>query len=210
MKDENEMKKKKFVVIILRGISGVGKTTLANILVKKIPLSVIIDVDELRYFVKGGIVGSRSSIKPFDDPQEYLRQCRLADKNAFALTRNFLKAGFIPIIDGLNGGESSETYYFMKNSYEIHWYPRSDLLKDEMPGTKVIQIVLDTPPKELSGRLKLKGHDDKTIDYILSQREIFLKAVSIGSVDKKIDTNQNSSENIAEQLINAFNLQKHF
>ena len=98
----------------------------------------------------------------------------------------------------------------MKNSYEIHWYPSSDLLKDEMPGINIIQIVLDTPPKELSIRLKLKGHNDKTVDFILSQREIFFKAVSIGSVDKTIDTSQNSSENIAEQLINAFNLQKYF
>ena len=209
MIDENESRKKKNVAIILRGVSGVGKSTLANILVKKIPFSARIDVDELRYFVKGGIVGSRSSIKPFDDPQEYFRQCRLADKNAFALARNFLQAGFIPIIDGLNGGESSETYYFMKNSYEIHWYPSSDLLKDGMPGTKVIQIVLDTPPKELSIRLKLKGHDDKTVDFILSQREIFLKAVSISSLNKTIDTSQNSPKNIAEQAINAFNLHKY-
>lgn len=210
MNDENKLKKKNLVALFLRGGSGVGKSTLADTLVKLIPFSAKIDVDELRYLVKGGLVGSRSNIKPFDYPEEYLCQCRLADKNAFALARNFLDAGFIPIIDGLNGGESSETYYFLKNPNEIRWYPHPDILSREMPGIKIIQIVLDAPPNVLTERLKLKRQDGETIDFILSQREIFLKAVSKGLVDYTTDTSKKSPEIIAEQIIKEFCLQKYF
>lgn len=210
MNDENKLRKKKCVAIFLRGGSGVGKSTLADALVKVIPFSAKIEVDELRYMISGGLVGSISNVKPFDDPDEYLRQCRLADKNAFALARNFLDAGFIPIIDGLNGGESSETYYFMNKTKEIRWYPHPNIFLREIPGIKVIQIVLDTPPNVLIERLKLKGNDKKIIDFILSQREIFFKAVSEDSVDYITDTSKNSPEIIAEQIIKEINLQKYF
>jgi len=52
--------------------------------------------------IYGGRVASRSKLKPYDYQKEYFRQCRLGDKNAFALAINFLEAGFIPIIVGLN------------------------------------------------------------------------------------------------------------
>ena len=106
-----EFGKKKKVALFLRGGSGVGKTTIADALVKIIPFSTKIDVDDLRYMIYGGRVASWSKLKPYDHQEEYFGQCRLGDKNGFALARNFLEAGFIPIIDGLNGGESSETFH---------------------------------------------------------------------------------------------------
>jgi len=206
MNDDNKIGMKRNIALFLRGGSGVGKSTLANALVRLIPFSAKIDVDELRYMISGGLVASKSNVKPFNNPNEYLRQCRLADKNAFALTRNFLDAGFIPVIDGMNGGESSETYYFMKKNSDIQWYPHPKVLAREIPGIKVIQIVLDAPPDVLSGRLKLKGHDNKTINFILSQRGIFLKAVTNGPIDYMTDTSKNNPNFIAKQIIKKFKL----
>ncbi len=144
---------KKKVALFLRGGSGVGKTTIADALVKKIPFSNIIDIYDLRYMIYGGRVASWSKLKPYDYQEEYFRQCRLGDKNAFALARNFLKAGFIPIIAGLNGGESSETFHLLENSEDIKWYPNSEILQKELPGIKTFQVILDTPPNILAERL---------------------------------------------------------
>ena len=47
---------KKKVALFLRGGSGVGKTTIADALVKIIPFSTKIDVDDLRYMIHGGRV----------------------------------------------------------------------------------------------------------------------------------------------------------
>lgn len=210
MNNEKKIRKKIRVAIFLRGGTGIGKSTLTEALAKLIPFSAKIEVDELRNMISGGLVGSRSEVKPFDNHNEYLRQCRLADKNAFALANNFIEAGFISIIDGLNGGESSETYFFMEKSKAIQWYPHPDVLSREMPGIKIIQIVLDAPPSILTPRLKLKGHNGETIDFILSQREIFLRAVSNGPVIHTIDTSKNSPEIIAGQIITEFNLQEYY
>ena len=54
---------KKEVVIFLRGGSGVGKTIIADALVKKIPFSTKIDIDNLRYMIYGGRVASWSKLK---------------------------------------------------------------------------------------------------------------------------------------------------
>ena len=205
-----EFGRKKKVVVFLRGGTGVGKTTVADTLVKKIPFSVKIDIDDLRYMIKGGRVAAWSKLKPIDYQEEHLRQCRLGDKNAFALARNFLEAGFIPIIAGLDAGESSETFYYLEKPHNIKWYPESVILRNELPGIKTFQVILDTPPKILIERLKDKGHDERSIQFVLDQRDIFLDSVSKGPINYIIDSSKNDSNTIAEKILNDLNLQKYF
>jgi len=202
--------KKKKIVIILRGGTAVGKSTIADALVKKIPFSAKIEIDDLRYMIKGGLVASRSKLRPYDYQKEYSRQCHLGNKNAFALARNFLLAGFIPIIAGLNGGESAETFHLLNNPNDLKWYPEPEILLNELPKIKTFQIILDVQSNILTERLRSKGHDDETIEFILNQRKIFLKAVSIGPIDYVIDTSENDPDTIADVIINDFNLQKYF
>jgi len=201
---------KKGVVLFLRGGSGVGKTTIADALVKKIPFSTKIDIDKLRYMICGGRVASRSKLKPYDYQKEYFRQCRLGDKNAFSLARNFLEAGFIPIIAGLNGGESSETFHLLENPEDISWYPNSEILQKELPRIKIFQVVLDTKPNILAERLKEKDHNEVTIQFILDQRSIFLEAVSKGLIDYIVDTSTNDPKTIAEKILEDLNLREYF
>ncbi len=201
---------KKRVALFLRGGSGVGKTTIADALVKKIPFSTKIDIDDLRYMICGGRVASWSKLKPYDYQEEYFRQCRLGDKNAFALARNFLEAGFIPIIAGLNGGESSETIHLLENPEDIKWYPNSEILQKELPGIKTFQVILDSQPNILIGRLEDKGHNETTIQFILDQRNIFLEAVSKGQIDYIIDMVTADSDMIAEKILNDLNLGDYF
>ena len=200
----------KKVALFLRGGSGVGKTTIADALVKKIPFSTKIDIDELRYMICGGRVASWSKLKPYDYQEEYFRQCRLGDINAFALARNFMEAGFIPIIAGLNGGESSEIFHLIENPEDIKWYPNSEILQKELPGIKIFQVILDTPPIVLTERLKDKGHNETTIQFILDQRDIFFEAVSKGPIDYIIDTSTFDSDMIAEKILDDLNLRDYF
>ncbi len=201
---------KKGVALFLRGGSGVGKTTIADALVKIIPFSTKIDIDYLRYMIYRGRVASWSNLKPYDFQKEYTRQCRLGDRNAFALARNFLEAGFIPIIAGLNGGESSETFHLLENPEDIKWYPNSEILQKELPGIKTFQVILDTPPNILAERLKDKGHNETTIQFILDQRNVFLEAVSKGSMDYIVDTSTNDPTTIAEKILEDLNFREYF
>ena len=201
---------KKGVALFLRGGSGVGKTTIADALVKLIPFSTKVDIDNLRYMIYGGRVASWSKLKPYDYQEEYFRQCRLGDKNAFALARNFLEAGFIPIIVGLNGGESSETFHLLENPEDIKWYPNSEILQKELPGIKTFQVILDTPPNALTERLKDKGHNETTIQFILDQRDIFLEAVSKEFIKNIVDTSINDPKTIAEKILDDLNFRDYF
>ena len=210
MYEKNLFGKKKEIVIILRGGPGVGKSTTAEALVKEIPFSAKIDIDDLRYLIKGGLIASRSKLRPYYYQEEYFRQCRLGDKNAFALARNFLEEGFIPVIAGLNGGESAETFHLLENPNEVKWYPEVEIIERELPGVKVHQIILDAPREILIERLKIKEHDNETIKFILNQRELFFKAVSLGLIDYIIDTSKKPPNLIAEDIIKDFNLQKYF
>ena len=134
----------------------------------------------------------------------------LGDKNAFALARNFLEAGFIPIIAGLNGGESSETFHLLENPEDIKWYPNSEILQKELPGIKTFQVILDTPSNVLAERLKDKGHNETTIQFILDQRNIFLESVSKGPIDYIVDTSTNDPRTIAEKILDDLNFRDYF
>ncbi len=210
MYHKNMFNKKRELAVFLRGGPGVGKTTLAEALSKKIPFSAKIDIDDLRYMIKGGCVASKSNLKPYDFQQEYFRQCRLGDQNAFALARNFLNAGFIPIIAGLNGGESALTFYYLKNPECMKWYPEQEILLKELQGIKIVEIVLDASPLILVKRFKNKGYNDETIDFVLKQRDLFLKLVSKNPTLRIIDTSNANPEKIAETIINEWNLQYFF
>jgi hypothetical protein len=210
MYDKSLFRKKKEIALILRGGPGVGKSTLAEVLAKKIPFSAKIDIDNLRYMIKGGLVASKSDLRPYDYQEEYFHQCRLGDKNAFALAKNFLEAGFIPIIAGLNGGESAETFNLLENPDDLKWYPKTEVIRNKLPHIKTFQIILDAVPKILTERLKIKGHDAEAIKFILNQRKIFLKAVSLGPIDYIIDTSNKNPDSTSDKIINDLNLQNYF
>ena len=190
-KFETSNKVEENIVIILRGGTGVGKTTIAKLLAQKLKRSVHVEQDILRYMIVNGLVASRTSLQPGANPKEYQRQCRLGDKNTIDLTKNFLKAGFNVIIDGFNGGESGDIFYYLKNLNKIKWYPNEKYLKSELPGIKIFQVILDTKEKVLVERLRnVKNWDEEVISFILKQREIFLTSIKQAKIDLFIDTSE--------------------
>ena len=89
-------------VYLLFGPSAAGKSTVGHALAHLLPRAAYIEVDELRYKVAGGLVAWSGGTHPRDDPAEYARQCRLGDRNAAALAREFSADGFSSVIDGLD------------------------------------------------------------------------------------------------------------
>ena len=62
----------------------------------------------------------------------------------------------------------------------------------------------------LAERLKDKGHNETTIQFILEQRNIFLEAVSKGPIDFVVDTTINDPISIAEKILNKLSLRDYF
>ncbi len=199
---KRKVNNKKPFAIFLRGGTGVGKTTIGKKLAEKISPSVFIEQDILRYMVVNGLVASRTRLHPGDYPDEYRKQCKLADKNTLDLVKNFTDEGFIVIVDGFNGGESGDTFYYLKNPEKKRWYPEEGLLKQKLPNVQIIQIVLDTKKEILIERLKLiKKWNRIVIDFILKQREIFLDTLDRNQVSLVIETSKMSPNQVCKRIL---------
>lgn len=82
--------------VVVTGIPGAGKTTVACALAKQFGRAAHIEADALqRMLVAGGLW-------PDGEPrEEAIAQLRLRTRNAAALAANFLDAGFVPIVDDI-------------------------------------------------------------------------------------------------------------
>src|SRR5262245_28613272 len=81
-------------VLVLSGIPGVGKSTVARVIARRLPRSAHVEAEALQRFVVGG------SVWPDGEPHtEAMRQLRLRGRNVALLADSFFDAGFTPIID---------------------------------------------------------------------------------------------------------------
>ena len=94
-------------VIIVSGVPGAGKSTVAPLLAQRFERGVHIEADALQRMI---VSGARW---PDEEPQaEGSRQLRLRGANACLLADSFRRAGFVPVVDdivvGLRLGEFLE------------------------------------------------------------------------------------------------------
>lgn len=81
-------------VLVISGIPGAGKSSIARIIATRLPRSVHIEAEVLQRFVVGG------SVWPDGEPQaEAMRQLRLRGRNVALLADSFFEAGFTPVVD---------------------------------------------------------------------------------------------------------------
>jgi adenylate kinase family enzyme len=205
--NSNKEINKKGIAIFLRGGTGVGKTTIAKLLARKLENSVHIEQDNLRYMIVNGLVASRTGLPPGKYPEEYRRQCKLADENTYNLIKNFTNAGFNVIVDGFNGGESGDTFYYLENPDKIKWYPEKSILQEKIPNVIAYHIILDTEEEILTERLKeIKGWDKEVIDFILKQRKLFLKSLTKCKTHLFFNTSEKNLIEIVDKLLEKLQL----
>jgi hypothetical protein len=81
-------------VLVVSGVPGVGKSTIASLIAQQLPRSAHIEAEALMRFVAGGAV--RPGGQPHD---EAMRQLRLRGRQVALLADSFFEAGFTPVID---------------------------------------------------------------------------------------------------------------
>lgn len=80
-------------ICLITGPAGVGKSTIAELLVKEVTKSARVDVDYIRHMIRNG------KVRPFPYTEEAKNQIILATRNASDLAKNFNDAGFSVVID---------------------------------------------------------------------------------------------------------------
>jgi len=81
-------------VLVISGIPGAGKSTIAALVARRLARSVHIEAEALQRFVVGG------SVWPDGEPhEEAMRQLRLRGRNVALLADSFFEEGFTPVVD---------------------------------------------------------------------------------------------------------------
>jgi guanylate kinase len=82
---------KKAQIYILSGPPGAGKSTIGELLAKKVPNSAIVSTDSIRHLIKNGKAEKLGS--------NWEEQLKLGAENACILANNFVKNGFNVFLD---------------------------------------------------------------------------------------------------------------
>lgn len=127
-------------VLVVSGIPGVGKSTVAGIIARQLPRSAHVEAEALQRFIVGG------SVWPDGDPHaEAMRQLRLRGRNVALLADSFFEAGFIPIVDDVViGSRLAELRTDLRNRplLFVLLVPRLEIVRKrnrERPGKDVFE-----------------------------------------------------------------------
>ncbi len=89
-------------IIVVSGVQGSGKSTVARLLAERFSRAVHIEADTLQRMI---VSGGEWSGEPGEPPGEAARQLRLRLRNACLLARSFFDAGFTAVVDDIIIGE---------------------------------------------------------------------------------------------------------
>jgi predicted kinase len=127
------MSAQRSVIIVVTGVPGAGKTTVAAALAARFERGVHIEADALQHMIVSG--GEWPS--PPEPAGEALRQLRLRYRNSCLLARSFLEAGFTAVIDDVVIGEYLEEHRTALTGLPWHLIvlaPRLEVLQKRNAG----------------------------------------------------------------------------
>jgi chloramphenicol 3-O-phosphotransferase len=162
-------------VLVISGVPGAGKSTLAALVARGLPRSVHLEAERLQRFVVGG------GVWPDAEPRaEAMRQLRLRGRNVALLADSFFAAGFTTIVDDVVIGSRLADL-------------RADL------RSRPLLFVLLTPSLEVL-RERNRGRPGK--DVFEAWRH--LDAVARGETPRVglwLDTSRQSAEESAQEIL---------
>jgi chloramphenicol 3-O-phosphotransferase len=97
-------------ILLLNGMPGSGKTTVARLIAEQCLKGVHINGDEIHNMVLGGRIHPPG--KP-EDEEEIKRQLELRERNIALLADSFFKAGFFPVIDNFMSNKERLNHLLM-------------------------------------------------------------------------------------------------
>jgi tRNA uridine 5-carbamoylmethylation protein Kti12 len=103
-------------VILVSGVPGAGKSTLASALAAQLERGVHIEADALQAMIRNG------ARWPGEEPiDEGYRQLRLRGRNACLLADSFAQAGFVPVVDDIIVGNRLDEFLGDLRSEPVHF-----------------------------------------------------------------------------------------
>lgn len=106
-------------MVLLFGTNCVGKSAVGEALAGVLDRCAFVEVDALRYMVRGGLVAWSEGANPADHAEAYDRQRLLGYRNAAALARGFAAEGFSSVVEGLGEGCLPWTRWAAENLREL-------------------------------------------------------------------------------------------
>lgn len=110
-------------VIILSGVPGAGKTTVARMLAGRFERAAHLEADEVqRMVVSGGVTAGGEPLDAAGNPQgEARRQLELRGRNICLLANSFAEAGVVAVIDDVVVGSRLESFRSMLTARPL-WF----------------------------------------------------------------------------------------
>jgi adenylylsulfate kinase-like enzyme len=163
-------------VLLISGIPGAGKTTVASLIASLLPSSALIHGDKVHELVASGRV--YPGIQPGPEAD---RQLLLRDRNIAALTNNLVKAGFTTVIDDV-----------------VVYKPRLERLLELITARPVHMAMLAPRIDVAEERDRLRP--EKTVFHLWSHLDAVMR-VDMAGTGYWIDSSQHTPEETAAEVM---------
>ncbi len=166
-------------VVLITGVPGAGKSSVAAEVASQLPRSALISGDAVGHLVIGGKATPQPSDGHDWDPEPNA-QILLRSRNAAALARSFVAAGFVPVIEDV----------VVRRTHLLRYLA-------ELDGLNVLHFVLAPAPAKVAEWVRARGrpadHDWSELDDVMRNE--------ISTFGRWIDSTEHTRDETVERIV---------